>query len=170
MKTCTAYVGLGANLGEPLQQLRSAVAALVALPGCTLAGISRLYGSAPIGPQDQPDYLNAVARLDTQLTPHALLGQLQAIENEHGRVRARHWGERTLDLDLLLFGNDRIHTRDLIVPHPEMLNRAFVLRPLMDLDPGIMLADNRKIADFVDDTREQPLHVLMGQSWWKPVD
>lgn len=134
-----AFIGLGANLGNAEATLRSAVAALRALPGCRLAGLSSLYRSAPVGPAGQDDYLNAVARLDTPLPPHALLAALHAIEGAHGRVRELRWGPRTLDLDLLLYGNDRIATPDLTVPHPELTSRNFVVIPLLEIFPGATL-------------------------------
>lgn len=166
----SAYIGLGANLGQPLQQLRSAVAALATLPESRLAAVSRLYGSAPIGPADQPDYLNTAVRLDTLLTPHALLAALQSIENAHGRERLRHWGERTLDLDLLLYDQDQIHTATLVVPHPEMTRRAFVLLPLSDLDPELIMPDGNTIASYLPGVASQDLHLLAGPDWWKLVD
>lgn len=134
-----AHIGLGANLGDAEATLRSAVSALRALPGCRLVGLSSLYRSAPLGPAGQDDYLNAVARLDTRLPPHALLAALQAIESAHGRVRELRWGPRTLDLDLLLYGNDRIATADLTVPHPELTSRNFVVTPLLELFPDATL-------------------------------
>lgn len=136
-----AFIGLGANLGEAEATLRAAVAGLRALPGCTLTGLSSLYRSAPVGPAGQDDYLNAVARLDTSLPPHELLRALQGIENAHGRVREVRWGPRTLDLDLLLYGNDCVATADLSVPHPELSRRNFVLVPLLEIAPGARLPD-----------------------------
>lgn len=165
-----AYIGLGANLGEPLLQLRAAVAALRTLPQTTLDAVSPLYGSAPIGPQDQPDYLNAVARLSTTLPPHVLLRQLQAIEQDNGRVRQRHWGERTLDLDLLLYAEDVIRTPELAVPHPELPNRAFVVRPLLDLDSQLFMPNGDKISDLLPQVSGQDLHELLSHEWWKAVD
>lgn len=129
----TALIGLGANLDNPRAQLERALEALDRLPLTDCTRYSRLYASKPVGPQDQPDYVNAVAELHTHLSPLALLDQLQALEQQHRRVRLRHWGPRTLDLDLLLFDDRSIVTPRLVVPHPEMLNRGFVMRPLADL-------------------------------------
>lgn len=143
-----AFIGLGANLGQAGATLRAAVAGLRALPGSTLTGLSSLYRSAPVGPAGQDDYLNAVARLDTPLPPHELLRALQGIENAHGRVREVRWGPRTLDLDLLLYGNDRIATADLTVPHPEMTRRNFVLVPLLEIEPGARLPDGTALNDL----------------------
>ena len=131
------YLGLGANLHQPLQQLQQAVVALAALEHCQLQHVSSLYGSKPMGPQDQPDYVNAVAALETRLPPHALLAHLQEVESRHGRTRGIRWGARTLDLDLLLYADDVIRTSDLTVPHPELANRNFVVIPLLDILPHL---------------------------------
>lgn len=167
MQRHTAYIGLGANLDQPLAQLKTAVAALAALPDCSLSGVSCLYGSSPVGPQDQPDYLNAAARLDTTLTPHGLLAALQAIENAHGRVRLQRWGARTLDLDLLLFAADEIRTPDLTLPHPELVNRAFVVRPLLDLEPTLRLPDGTVLASLPCAHSTQGLERLADADWWQ---
>lgn len=140
-----ACIGLGANLGDAEATLRAATTALRALPHSRLTGLSSLYRSAPVGPADQDDYLNAVATLETALAPHALLAALQSIENAHGRVRTLRWGPRTLDLDLLLYGNDRISTADLTVPHPELVRRNFVLIPLLEILPAITLPDGTRL-------------------------
>lgn len=133
-----AYIGLGANLGDPVQQLRSALDALAALPQTTLLAASSLYRTRPVGPQDQPDFVNAVACLETALPAPRLLRELQAIEDRHGRERGgQRWGPRSLDLDLLLFGDQRIEQADLRVPHPEMTRRGFVLYPLLEIAPDI---------------------------------
>ena len=131
MQRC--FIGLGANLGDPPRQLREAVAALGAIPRSRRGDVSTLYRSAPLGPQDQPDFFNAVATLDTALAPLDLLDALQRIEATAGRVRGRRWGPRTLDLDLLLYGERHINDARLTVPHPGMARRAFVLWPLADL-------------------------------------
>jgi 2-amino-4-hydroxy-6-hydroxymethyldihydropteridine diphosphokinase len=145
------YIGLGANLGEPLAQLRAAVAVLAREPAMTLADCSPVYSSAPLGPQDQPDYLNAVAAVDTALPPAALLLRLKSLEARAGRVPGRRWGPRVLDLDLLLYGALRIATAQLTVPHPGMGTRAFVLRPLADLcGRSYRLPDGRDIGTLLD--------------------
>jgi 2-amino-4-hydroxy-6-hydroxymethyldihydropteridine diphosphokinase len=128
------YIGLGSNLAEPRAQLESALAALDALPQSQLAARSSFYGSDPLGPADQPRYVNAVVALDTSLEPLALLDALQSIEQQQGRVRKdERWGPRTLDLDILLFGNRRIDEPRLTVPHYHMHARAFVLYPLAEI-------------------------------------
>lgn len=127
-----AYIGLGANLGEPVQALRAAAAALAALPDCRLAGASRLYRSAPIA-SIGPDYWNAVIALDTGRTPEDLLQALQVIELQHGRERPYRNAPRTLDLDLLALGAERRDSPALQLPHPRLRERAFVLLPLREL-------------------------------------
>ncbi len=129
------HVGLGSNLEDPRRQLEQAIDEMERLPGCSLVAVSPLYDSAPMGPPDQPDYCNAVAALDTDLAPLELLGELQAIEQAHGRVRHRTWGERTLDLDLLLYGNLIMDSALLTLPHPGLSSRDFVLYPLADIAP-----------------------------------
>jgi 2-amino-4-hydroxy-6-hydroxymethyldihydropteridine diphosphokinase len=148
MNAIRAYIGLGSNLDNPLQQVRAALDELTRLPATRLVGHSRLYRSAPLGPAGQPDYINAVAALDTELAPHALLDALQAIEQAHGRERSLHWGPRTLDLDLLLYGDEVFSTARLTVPHPEMARRNFVLIPLAELAPGQTLPDGRVVQDL----------------------
>lgn len=130
-----AYVGLGANLGEPRAQLLEALAELGRLPQSRLAARSSLYASAPLGYAAQPPFVNAVARLDTALGAAQLLAELQAIEQRHGRVRSFPNAPRRLDLDLLLYGDERIATAALVVPHPRMHERAFVLLPLLEVAP-----------------------------------
>lgn len=135
-----AWVGLGGNLGDPARQVGAALDALAALPKTRLEARSRLYGSRPMGPPDQPDYVNAVARLRTALAPHALLDALQAIEQRAGRQRgATRWGPRTLDLDLLLYGDACRADERLTLPHPGIAERPFVLVPLAELDPGLSI-------------------------------
>lgn len=143
----TAYIGLGSNLEEPRAQLRRALEALGRLERSELLRSSPFYRSAPMGPADQPDYLNAVAALRTELPPLELLDRLQAIETEQGRRRgAQRWGPRTLDLDLLLYGQERIDSPRLSVPHPGLTERSFVLVPLLDIAPDLVLPDGRALA------------------------
>ncbi|OAI09916.1 2-amino-4-hydroxy-6-hydroxymethyldihydropteridine diphosphokinase [Methylomonas methanica] len=128
-----AYIGLGSNLEDSIDHVNRARLEIVALPDVTEIAFSPLYRSTPVGPQDQPDYVNAVLRISTELEPLALLRQLQQIENQHGRLRSVRWGARTLDLDVLLYAQEIINEPDLIVPHPELYRRAFVLYPLADV-------------------------------------
>jgi len=127
------FIGLGSNLDEPLVQLQSAIAQLNIIESIDIINVSDFYTSRPMGPQDQPDYINAVAEIDTILIADELLDELQKIENNQGRIRTQHWGPRTLDLDILLYGSDVIKTERLTVPHIGMSERNFVLYPLSDL-------------------------------------
>ena len=149
----TAYIGLGSNLDQPLAHIKQAAEALRQIPRTQLLVLSPLYQSKAIGPGEQPDYVNAAAALETQLSPLELLHQLQTIENEQGRKRGPvRWVARTLDLDLLLFDNITLDTEELIIPHPRMTERNFVLFPLRDLalqlSPTLSLPDGRSIADL----------------------
>ena len=144
-----ACIGLGSNLQSPVEQVRTALTELNTLPQSHLLRASSLYRSSPMGPADQPDYINAVALIETTLTAHELLQQLQRIEQQHQRVRERHWGPRTLDLDLLLYGDECINSADLVVPHPGLCERNFVLIPLFEIAPDLRLPDNRMLVDVV---------------------
>lgn len=130
-----AYVGMGSNVGDREAMIRSALESLAQVPETNLIRASSLYDTEPAGDADQPNFLNAVAELDTELTPRQLLWNLLLIERRLGRVRTRRWGPRNIDLDLLLQGSLVIDEPDLKVPHPELLQRAFVLVPLVELDP-----------------------------------
>ncbi|MGH7731674.1 MAG: 2-amino-4-hydroxy-6-hydroxymethyldihydropteridine diphosphokinase [Candidatus Eiseniibacteriota bacterium] len=132
MKT---YIGLGSNLGEREAQIRLALDDLARLPGSRLVRASSLYDSEPVGDVEQPNFLNAVAELETGLTARQLLWNLLLIERRLGRARTRRWGPRTIDLDILLFGSLVVDEPDLQVPHPELTRRSFVLVPLVELDP-----------------------------------
>ncbi|OAL80059.1 2-amino-4-hydroxy-6-hydroxymethyldihydropteridine pyrophosphokinase [Acinetobacter sp. SFB] len=138
--TTVTYIGLGSNLGDSRQILLEAVHKLATLGGVKT---SKLYQSPPMGPQDQPNYLNAVVQLETDLAPLVLLDELQRFEQESGRVRLRHWGERTLDLDLLLYGQEHIQNDRLTVPHVGLCERDFVVIPLLDLDVNIQIKAQR---------------------------
>lgn len=131
------YIGLGSNLQQPGQQIQSAIAHLRALANCRFIQLSPLYGSTAVGPGTQPDYVNAVAAIDTSLTPEILLDALQAIEQQQGRQRNERWGARSLDLDILLYGDQQIQSPRLTVPHPRMWQREFVTRPLADIAPEL---------------------------------
>lgn len=158
--TITTYIGLGSNLGDSRQILSEAIDKLKTLG---MVKVSRLYQSPPMGPQDQPNYLNAVAKLITDLAPLDLLDHLQRFEQEAGRVRLRRWGERTLDLDLLIYGNEKIHNERLTVPHIGILQRDFVVIPLLDLDADLQINDQPlKNLELI----QQPtLTVLADESW-----
>jgi len=135
------YIGLGSNLDDPQAQLKKATVALGTIPSSSVVKTSSFYKSKPVGPQDQPDYINAVVELATGLSAPVLLDYLQGIENEHGRQREQRWGARTLDLDILLFGEEIIHDDRLVVPHVEMHKRGFVLFPLEEIAPDCVIPD-----------------------------
>ncbi|MFT4763945.1 MAG: 2-amino-4-hydroxy-6-hydroxymethyldihydropteridine diphosphokinase [Oleispira sp.] len=143
------YIGLGANLDQPQQQLEQALIELARLPSTTLVSHSSLYHSKPVGPQDQPDYVNAVALLETQLAPLELLDVLQQLEQDHGRIRKRHWGERTLDLDIILIDNKIIESERLTVPHPFAQQRSFVLIPLSEINPNLTFPDGKSVEQLL---------------------
>ena len=130
-----AYIGLGSNLGDRKGYIEAALRQLEAVPGISLIACSSAYETTPVGVLEQPDFLNAAASLETELTPEDLLQVLRAIEDEYGRQRHVHWGPRTLDLDLLIYGKRVIQGPELSVPHPYLLERCFVLRPLCEIAP-----------------------------------
>jgi len=145
------WIALGSNLDDPVLQLQRAVVALAALPHTRLEQVSGVYRSAAVGPGTQPDYLNAVARLATRLAPESLLDALQRIEWAQGRERGVRWGPRTLDLDILLYGDRRIHSARLTVPHPRMHHRDFVLYPLREIsNTNLTLPDGADIDSLLE--------------------
>lgn len=145
-----AYVGLGSNLQQPLLQLQRALIAIAQLPSSQLLRVSSVYRSAAVGPGEQPDYLNAALQLDTRLQPAELLAALQAIEQAQGRVRTIRWGARTLDLDILLYGDRQIATSSLTIPHPELQRRNFVLYPLAEIaGPHLVLPDGTELVTLI---------------------
>ena len=133
------FIALGSNLEQPLEQVSRAIKALAKLPNSSLEATSPWYQSTAIGPGNQADYINGVAELNTSQKPLQLLSLLQEIENQQQRKRLQHWGPRTLDLDLLLYGDQIINEAILTVPHARMLERNFVLRPLHDIAPDLVL-------------------------------
>lgn len=144
------FVGLGANLGNPLAQAQTAIEAINQIEKTTVEQVSPFYRSKPLGPQNQPDYLNAVLKLNTQLSPLTLLTQLQTIELHLGRVRKEErWGARTLDLDILLFDDQVINNERLTVPHYDMKNREFVLYPLFDIAPDLVFPDKTILLELI---------------------
>ena len=151
----TAYVGLGANIGDPRSQLQAALGELNGLPGTRVTAASSFYRSAPVGYLDQPDFINAVAKLDTSLAPEALLESLQAIEKRHGREHPFPNAPRSLDLDLLLYGDAIISTPRLVLPHPRMHERAFVLKPLAEIAPQAAIPGHGKVAALLAGCRDQ---------------
>jgi 2-amino-4-hydroxy-6-hydroxymethyldihydropteridine diphosphokinase len=142
----TAYLGLGSNLGDRLAKLASAVEALAAQAGIRVARSSRVYETDPLGGPTQPEFLNAVVEVETDLAPRELLEACGRVETELGRVRDERWGPRTIDVDLLTYGEETIDEPDLVVPHPRMHERAFVLVPLAELDADPPLPGGRRLA------------------------
>lgn len=160
-----ATIGLGANLGDPVDQIERALEAIDSLPLCQVLAVSGLYANPPIGPQDQPDYVNAVAEIGTTLTPEALLRALKGIERAAGRSYIRHWGERVLDLDILAFGDREITTPELTIPHPEIARRHFVLAPWLEIRPEARLPDGSRLADCLEAVSDHPLRFLRLPRW-----
>ena len=161
MQSC---LGLGANLGDPAATLSAALDALRRWPETQVLATSRLYRSAPMGPPDQPDYCNAVVRVATTLSPEAVLSQIQQTEQAFGRDRTgERWGARSLDIDLLLYGNQRIATPALTVPHAGLAQRAFVLLPLLDVAPTLVLPDGSSLAALAAAIDQAGIHGV--QAW-----
>ena len=155
-----AYIGLGSNLADPVDQVKTAIGNLQSLPDSQLIAWSSLYASPPMGPQDQPDYINAVAEIETALSAHKLLDTLQAIEQQQGRIRKRHWGERTLDLDVLLYGQNEIDDERLQIPHPGISLRAFVLYPLAEIAPNLKIPKAGEIEQLLQNCPRDGLRKL----------
>jgi len=142
-----AYIAIGSNLASPLEQVNAAITALGEIPHSQIVARSAFYRTPPLGPQDQPDYLNAAVALETTLDAEALLDHTQHIELAQGRVRkAERWGPRTLDLDIMLFGDEVINTPRLTVPHYDMHNRGFMLWPLFEIAPEVLFPDGTPLA------------------------
>ncbi len=144
-----AWIGVGSNLDAPAEQVRRAIEALAELPETRLQRASRLYRSPPMGPADQPDYINAVAEIETALAPEALLDALQGIEQAFGRIRLRHWGERVIDLDILLYDELQLRSERLTLPHPGIGARAFVLCPLAELAPELAIPGLEPLSELL---------------------
>ncbi|CCW32682.1 2-amino-4-hydroxy-6-hydroxymethyldihydropteridine diphosphokinase [Xenorhabdus nematophila] len=152
------YIAIGSNLADPLQQVNDALAALKAIPDTTFVGRSSCYRTKPMGPQDQPDFLNLAVALDTQLPPETLLDYTQAIELAQGRVRKdERWGPRTLDLDIMLFGNDIIKTERLTIPHYGLKQREFMLYPLVEIAPDLVFPDGETLKERLKQVPENGL-------------
>lgn len=153
-----AYIGLGSNLDQPVHQLKAARQAIVNLKGVQECAFSSFYRSPPMGPAEQPDYINAVMAVSTILDATELLHRLQQVERQQGRIRTgERWGPRTLDLDLLLYGDRRINRAELIVPHYGIAERAFVLYPLFEIAPDLDIPGIGPVAELV---AKCPLHGL----------
>ena len=160
-RAARAYLGLGSNLGDRLAHLQAAVDGLAATPDVHVVAVSRVYETAPVGGPQQDDYLNAVVAVDTVLDPHELLAVAQRLEAGEQRVRAERWGPRTLDVDVLLVGDDHVDEPDLVVPHPRMSERAFVLVPLADVAPDLVRAGTLEALPDRDDVRAARVQLRM---------
>jgi 2-amino-4-hydroxy-6-hydroxymethyldihydropteridine diphosphokinase len=150
-----AFIGLGANIGDPAKQIRGALDALGEIPGTRVTHASSLWRSAPVGYATQPDFVNAVAEIETVQSPRPLLGELLAIERRYGRERSFANAPRTLDLDLLLYGASTIAEAGLVVPHPRMHERAFVLAPLLEIAPALEIPGKGSAADLLAAIKDQ---------------
>ena len=164
MTKITAFIGLGSNLEDPVRQVRTALEELDEIKLTHLVLHSSLYRSDPVGPAGQPDYINAVAEIKTLLEPMPLLRALQSIEQDHDRVRIQRWGPRTLDLDLLIYADQKIDEPDLIVPHIMIAERSFVLFPLAEIAPDIQIAGLAPMADLLKNSSEKGLSKLLDDS------
>ncbi|SMC28541.1 2-amino-4-hydroxy-6-hydroxymethyldihydropteridinediphosphokinase [Andreprevotia lacus DSM 23236] len=158
--TMTAYVALGANLGKPARQLRRACELLGRLPGTQLLRVSSFYASPALGYTDQPDFINAVASVETRLSAEELLEALLAIEAINGRIRSFRNAPRTLDLDLLLYGDSVIERPGLSVPHPRIIERAFVLNPLLEIAPDIIIPGKGPASGYLAAVSSQPISLF----------
>jgi 2-amino-4-hydroxy-6-hydroxymethyldihydropteridine diphosphokinase len=154
------YVALGSNLGNPAATVDEAIDALAALRGSILRAMSSLYRTAPVGLKHQPDFINAVVVLDTRLSPHQLLDELFAVEAHFGRQRSVRNAPRTLDLDLLLYGDLVVADERLTLPHPRMHQRAFVLAPLAEVAPGLVIPGHGPVDNLLEQCRDQRIHAL----------
>lgn len=144
------YIAIGSNLASPLEQVNAAVKAIGEIPDSQIVAVSSFYRTPPLGPQDQPDYLNAAVALETTLAPEELLNHTQRIELQQGRVRkAERWGPRTLDLDIMLFGDEVINTERLTVPHYDMKNRGFMLWPLAEIAPDLLFPGKTPLCRYL---------------------
>ena len=159
-ESVVAYLGLGSNLGDSRRQIEQAIAEIDRLPATEVLRVSRLYGSRAWGKTDQPDFTNAVVEVQTRLAPRELLMLVKEIEKQHGRERGERWGPRPLDVDILVYGIDSISEPELQVPHPRMWDRAFVLRPLADIQPETVGPDGRTVLERLQDDE------IAGQEIW----
>lgn len=157
-----AYIGLGSNLEQPVEQLQSALAAMDAHPRLRVRKVSSFYRNPPMGPQAQPDYINAVAEVEVDMKPEDLLDALIVIENDHGRQRkGERWGPRVLDLDILLYGEEYIETTRLTIPHAGIAKRPFVLKPLQEIAPDLVVPGHGSVENLLHDCDTY---------WLEPVD
>ena len=151
--TVVAYISVGSNLNNPYQQVKSAIGKLKIADNIYIETISGWYLSDPVGPKNQSRYVNGVIKISTRLSPNQLLKKLHEIEDAHGRIRTVRWGPRTLDLDILLYGSRMISTKKLTIPHPEMKIRNFVLTPLADIEPDLVLPDGSILSSLLENNQ-----------------
>ncbi|WP_077623930.1 2-amino-4-hydroxy-6-hydroxymethyldihydropteridine diphosphokinase [Sediminibacillus massiliensis] len=164
----TAYIALGSNISPRIKYLKEAVTCLDRNHSVSVTAQSEIYETAPVGYTDQGNFLNMVVEVNTTLAPMELLNLCQSIEKDHGRKREIRWGPRTLDLDILLFNQENIKTEQLIVPHPRMHERAFVLIPLNDIHPqGVIPAQNNSVSAILD---KMPIEHKKGVMKWEPMN
>lgn len=147
------YIGLGSNIEQPLMQITNAISALNDLPDSRVLADSGYFVSKPMGPQDQPDFVNAVVEMETALSASDLLSHCQFIERQQGRIKMRHWGERCIDLDILLYGDQQIETEELAVPHPGICKRDFVYMPLLKLAPDVDIPGAGLLSNTVESVK-----------------
>ena len=155
-----AYIGLGSNMNSPKQQIKSAIESIEKIAAIQVLMVSSLYKSKPMGPQNQHDYINAVAKIDTDLMPYELLECMQDIENDQGRIRKERWGPRTLDLDILMFGDEIIQDDKLTIPHSDIENRSFVLAPLAEIDFNCLIPGKGMVRDLLAIIGEEDLEII----------
>ncbi len=151
--TEVAYISVGSNLNNPYQQVKSAIGKLKIADNIYIETISGWYLSDPVGPKNQSRYVNGVIKISTRLSPNQLLKKLHEIEDAHGRIRNMRWGPRTLDLDILLYGSRMMNTKKLTIPHPEMKIRNFVLTPLADIEPDLVLPDGSILSSLLENNQ-----------------
>ena len=151
----TVYIGLGSNIEQPYVQIKNAITALSDMPDTEVLADSGYFKSKPMGPEDQPDYVNSVVEIETTLSATELLKNCQLIEQQQGRIKTRHWGERTIDLDILLYADEQIETKDLTLPHPGICQRDFVYLPLLKLNPEVVIPGKGKLSLTVGSATEK---------------
>lgn len=162
-----AHLGLGGNVGDPRGAMAAALRAIDALTNCEVVAVSRLFATPPWGKTDQPDFLNACAAIETELSPRQLLDLCLKTERDFKRVRAERWGPRTLDIDVLDFGGETYRDEALTLPHPRIAERAFVLVPLADIAPDLMV-DERRVAELVDTLDAKVIAPMTEDgAWWR---
>lgn len=161
-----AFIGLGSNQGEPVENLKNALKMINDVQGITVTGVSSIYLTEPVGYEDQPWFHNCVAEIQTELTPEGLLKVLQEIENNLGRIRTIRWGPRTIDLDILLYDRQQIDSSDLTVPHPRMTDRVFVMVPLAELAGEALFPDGRTVQQIRDILSDEKKYSCIPQKIW----